>query len=147
MIDKAFDTALNKMKERNWDSISIAIDWHDTMCKSTYNTNVAYDFYPDALRTIKILSDDPRFNLILYTSSYFERCITFTEALFSEHEIRFDFINENPDIQNTEYGDFSKKFYYDILLDDKAGFEPYYDWRAIRIYLLKEKNEKGINTK
>jgi len=138
MIQTAFDTALKKMKERNWDSISIAIDWHDTMCKSTYNTNIAYDFYPDAARTIRMLSDDPRFVLILFTSSFIDKSLAFTKACWEEHGIEFSFINENPSIKNTEYGDFSKKFYYDILLDDKAGFEPDYDWKAIRIHLLKE---------
>lgn len=41
------------------------------------------------------------------------------------------YFNVNLDCQNTLTGDFTRKFYYDILLDDKAGFEPEKDWKEI----------------
>ncbi len=34
--------------------------------------------------------------------------------------------------------DFTKKFYFDILLDDKAGFEPELDWLAIANHVARE---------
>jgi hypothetical protein len=42
--------------------------------------------------------------------------------------INIDYINSNPDVVNTEYGDFSRKPYFNIIIDDKAGFEPETDW-------------------
>ena len=44
---------------------------------------------------------------------------------------------ENPEIESNRYANFTKKFYYDILLDDKAGFEPN-DWFEIYNFLSKK---------
>ena len=35
MIIKALDRAMDKRAVRGWDKIYVAIDWHDTICKST----------------------------------------------------------------------------------------------------------------
>lgn len=40
-------------------------------------------------------------------------------------------VNSNPDEKDTKTGDFSKKFYFNILLDDRAGFQPETDWLEI----------------
>ena len=55
----------------------------------------------------------------------------------SEYNIKIDFFNNNPEAKNTEYGDFTVKPYYNILLDDKAGFDPEEDWRIIYNFLKK----------
>jgi len=49
---------------------------------------------------------------------------------WKKKKINFDFVNKNPSENNTSYADFSKKFYFNILLDDKAFFEPS-DWVEI----------------
>lgn len=54
-------------------------------------------------------------------------------------DIIFNGFNENLEAENTIYGDYSKKPYFNILLEDKAGFEPEKDWLDIYHYLLKRK--------
>ena len=51
--------------------------------------------------------------------------------------IKFDYINENPLEVNSELSDFSKKFYFNILLDDKAGFYPKEDWQIVLDFFLR----------
>ena len=46
--------------------------------------------------------------------------------------IEFSYINENPEVAGkTEWGDFDTKMYANVLLDDKAGFDPEEDWHAL----------------
>lgn len=47
-----------------------------------------------------------------------------------------DFVNCNPDCPTIPLCDFSEKFYFDVLLDDKAGFEAEKDWIKIYNYLI-----------
>lgn len=127
MIKRAIDQALTKARERNWDTITIAVDWHDTICKSTYG-ETALEFYEGALVALRKLSKQEDIKLILFTSSYDVPVAEFLTICEEQHEIFFDYVNCNPEVENTEYGDFSRKFYYDILVDDKAGFDPLTEW-------------------
>lgn len=130
MIKKAFERACQKASDRNWDCIYVAVDWHDTMSPSTYGSAASLTFYNKCLTALYKLSKNPRVRLILFTSSY-PAAIKDLYAELDEMGIRFDYWNCNPEVSNTEYGDFSKKFYYDVLLDDKAGFDPEVDWEEI----------------
>lgn len=132
-IKRAITTALNKAFERKWDKITIAVDWHDTICKSTYG-GTALNFYKEAIAPLRALSKNDKIVLILFTSSYDESVKEFLDVCIEKYDIYFDYVNENPEVENTEYGDFSKKFYYDILIDDKAGFVPEIDWEEF-LYL------------
>lgn len=127
MIKRAIKRATEKAKERGWDTITIAVDWHDTICQSTYTVGAALDFYEGALMALRKLSAQKHIKLILFTSSYDSAIQEFLRRC-EEYEIFFDYVNCNPDVPNTKYGDFSKKFYYDILVDDKAGFDPLTEW-------------------
>ena len=113
-----------KMKERGWDKIYVAVDWHDTICHSTYSEGMALNWCHGAERALKQMSEDSRICLILYTSSYVTVVEDFIRKLRTEHGINFEYFNCNPEVKNTEYGEFGKKFYYDLILDDKAGFVP-----------------------
>lgn len=126
-IKRAITVAKNKAKARGWDKINIAVDWHDTICQSTYNST-ALNFYEAAIPALRKLSKRKDIVLILFTSSYDDVIEQFLDHCEKQYEIFFDYVNCNPEISNTKYGDFSKKFYYDILIDDKAGFNPDTDW-------------------
>ena len=39
------------------------------------------------------------------------------------------------DIKNNEFQNFNDKPYFNVLLEDKAGFNPKIDWLDILIYL------------
>lgn len=73
--------------------------------------------------------------LIYYSCTPIEQCEKQVE-LYKAHGIIFDYINENPEITNsdTTYGCYLYKPYFNILLDDKAGFDPTEDWEIIINY-------------
>jgi hypothetical protein len=131
-IGNAVRRALFKMEERQWDKLYVAVDLHDTVAKSSYKDTTKVDYYPEAVSVLQELSDDPRFCLILFTSSFLKNCLVITHELRLKYNIYFSYINSNPEVCNTEYGDFTKKWYYDLMLDDKAGFDHKVDWYAIR---------------
>jgi len=150
-ISTIFDVALRKMKERNFPCIYVAIDIHGTILKPTRLTHVVSDgsetalslkddvigsFYPCAVNCLKALSDSSQFKLILWTSGK-QDAIDIVVALLEHHHINFDFVNENPDFKGNSYADFSKKFCFDILLDDKAGFDGENDWIELWEWLNK----------
>ena len=42
--------------------------------------------------------------------------------------VSFDFFNENPLCESTELCNFKDKFYFNVLIDDKAGFDGESGW-------------------
>jgi hypothetical protein len=134
-ITKSIQNAERKAKERGWDKIFIAVDWHDTICESTYG-GTALHFYPFAIKTLKSWTENPQIELILFTSSYQDNVKEFLEVC-EAYGIHFEYINENPEVKNTAYGDFRKKFYYDLLIDDKAGFDQERDWHELWVGKIK----------
>jgi hypothetical protein len=133
MITKAFDRAFKKLHEREWDKIYVVIDLHETMIKPTYQSDDVYDFYDGVLETLKLMSDDKRISLILYTSSHVGYRVDFLKYMCFKQHIYFDHHNDNPEVENTHYGCFNDgKFYYDVFIDDKAGFDPEEDWSKIK---------------
>lgn len=47
----------------------------------------------------------------------------------------FEYLNHNPEVSNTENSNYCHKFYFDILLEDKAGFLPDIHWSEINFWL------------
>lgn len=120
-------------KERNWPMLYVAIDLHGTVIKSEHDR---IEFYPNAIEVIQWFNKRNDFKTILWTSSFPEEIAKFNEACAKEN-IRFDFINENPLEANSKRACFtSGKFYFNILLEDKAGFSPETDWQRIKDVLV-----------
>lgn len=135
-IEQCFLKAFETKKKRGWDTLYIAVDLHDTIVKSSYQKNEPIrEFYPDALETLRLLSARDAIVLILFTSSYGDYLEPYYSC-FKKEGIKFSYLNENPECPSTNLGDFSKKFYYNILLDDKAGFDPETDWLKIQKIIL-----------
>jgi len=137
IVKKAYT---NKM-DRGWDYIYIAIDLHDTIIRSTYKNDDSFDIYTSCGSTLKYLSDCDEIKLILFTSSHKDYVDKFFKFM-QEYKIKFDYFNENPECVSTATGNFDKKFYYNILIDDKAGFDPEQDWitllQSVRYFRMKE---------
>lgn len=115
-------------KEKGWEFISIAVDLHDTIVEGKHtlgNDGAAY--FPNALEVLKRLSQRNDIKLILWTSSHQEALVN-EFVYFESLGISFDYVNENPACPTTTLSNFDKKFYFNILLDDKAGFEGKTDW-------------------
>ena len=124
-----------KMKdERNWDTLYVATDLHSTIIKPYYNDTI--EFYPDSIEVIKWFNSRPDFQVILWTSSYEPEITVF---LIEAHKkgIKFDFVNSNPLEQNSKKGCFTRKFYFNILLEDRAGFVGETDWTLIKNELIR----------
>lgn len=116
-IKKAYKTA----QKRGWSKIYVMIDVHDTITSSNYREDETI-FYPEAVEALRILSTFKEIELVLWTCCYPEKYDYFRLRLDSLG-INVKYINETP-IQNTAYGDFRKKPYFSVLIDDKAGFDP-----------------------
>lgn len=132
-IEQAIYKAYKIKKDRGWDYIYFAVDLHDTIAESTYTKDELDDknFYNGALEVLQYISENhPEIVLILYTSSYKEYLESYMK-IFKKWNINFKYFNENPECPTTELADFSTKFYFNVLIDDKAGFDPYEDWIKI----------------
>lgn len=127
------------MKEaKGWPEIYFCIDLHGTIVpggKSSDDKTDSDTFYPDAREVLQHLCRRKDIMLILWTSTPEERLIDVKE-FFKFHGIKFTFFNENPHAKDTPRSSFKKKFYFNVLLDDRAGFEPETDWTAIKKLLI-----------
>lgn len=141
-IEKVIDREFLKAKKRDWNAIYIVVDIHDTVFKSTYASSNEKEFYPNAKEALKYLSERKDIILICWSSISEEIYKREYLPIFESEKIKFQFLNENPLEKNTSYADFSKKFYFNLLLDDKAGFDPFTDWQLVHntIFFWEELN-------
>lgn len=137
-VTKAFD----KMRERKWDCIYFAIDLHGTVLKPTHKKDTHFEFYPGAEEVLRYLSTRNDIKLIIYTSSHNAYIESLMGTLLEKH-IYFDYINENPEVETNELSDFNVKFHFDVLLDDKAGFDPDTDWKDLLNTISAESNDNS----
>ena len=147
-ITKIFEDAFKKRNERVYPYLYVAIDLHGTIltpdkctlfqsadgadkpsecqCSIGVKDSAPYLY---AYETLKLISREfPWIKLILWTSTKEADAAKYVLDLFATEGIKFWSINENPDFKGNAYADFSKKFCFDIVLDDKGGFDPNRDW-------------------
>ena len=129
MITKAFLRALEEKQRRKWNMLYVAVDLHYTIIKGYTGDNI--EVYPYAKEVLQKLSQSPEITLILFTSSYADALTPFFSWCI-QNNILFKYLNVNPECQNNKTGDFSQKFYYNVLIDDRAGFTPETDWESIQ---------------
>lgn len=139
-IIKAIDIAHRKAEDRGWDRIYFAIDVHDTILKANYD-NGGYSFINDSARyAMQMLSRRSDIRIILWSSMYSYEMNSLI-AWLASNDIHIDFANENPDEPDTTYACFARKFYFSVLIDDKAGFDPSCDWdQIIQYYKLRDRH-------
>ena len=143
MIHNAIARAYQTMKDRNWETIYWAIDLHGTCLKSNYQSYNFKFVNQDCIDTLKYLRSLPETKIIIWSSCY-EKDYELVKQLFDEHGITIDFFNENPLVQSTRTGNFVDKFYFSILLDDKAGFSPETDWHNVKIHTHANRLQNGL---
>jgi len=75
--------------------------------------------------------------MILWTSSFPEEIMQYVK-IFEKDGIHFDGVNKNPGIssKNGNFGYYEDKFYFNVLFEDKAGFNPEKDWKEVFEYLI-----------
>lgn len=137
MITRAIENCFRLSKEKGWNKTYWAFDIHGTILKPTFQKGiVSTEFYPHAKEVMQLLGKDKSIVKILYTCSYpheIEEYITY----FAANGIHFDYINNNADVVDGGYGYYHDKFYFNVLMDDKAGFDGETDWKLIYEMLKK----------
>ncbi len=132
MITRAIENCLRAAKERGWTKTYWAFDIHGTLLKSNFRRDdISTEFYPGAIEVMQLLSKQKDIVKILYTCSYPHEIDQYLE-LFKKHDIHFDYVNQNPEVADGGYGYYQNKFYFNVLMDDKAGFDGETDWLVIK---------------
>ena len=134
---KPFDNAYADAIRKGWSYIYVFLDLHSTLIKPNYTAgNIPTEFYKGALEGLKIMSAAQDIKIIMYTCSHPHEIEQY-EKMFSRYGVKFDFINENPEVTSTPqgYGCYDVKPYFNILIDDKAGFDAEEDWDELLGYL------------
>ena len=145
MITKAITNAIQMANSRKWDTWFWCIDVHGTIIIPNWDQDkLPLDCYPLALEALKRIKNFKPLKtvLILSTSSHPKEIGEYMQ-FFQEHDIEFDYINENPEVA-TDKGDFGcyeDKYYFNVMVEDKAGFDPYTDWSEIITLITRLENE------
>lgn len=147
MIKNSIQRAFKKKKEKGYECLYFAIDVHDTIYKANYSNKEHQRIWFDMSKeTLQLMSKMKDIKLILYTCTH-QKYIQLMLDFFNENNIQFDYVNENPGELSNDLSDFSKKFYFDVLLDDKAGFNGETDWHVVytEIFNYCKETNKIIN--
>ena len=129
-INKAFEAAFNRMREKNWEKIYVAVDIHDTILRACYEDEETYDYLPSAKEALQKMTIREDICLILWSSCHRDKLMEYARH-FLDDGIKFDYINENPEVENTRLQNFEEKLYMNVGLDDKFGFDAETDWEVI----------------
>ncbi len=133
MIKNAIYRAFEKKKKYGWGQWPLfwAIDLHDVIIPGTYTrNNDGKEFFPYAKEALQLISKDPRMSIILWTSSH-KQPIDEVIKWLNGYDIHINHINSNPECESNDLCCFDQKFYFDILLDDKAGFDAETEWEGV----------------
>lgn len=117
----AIQNAYKNARNRNWDKIYVLLDVHGTIASSTYSSD-QMELYPDAVAALRVLCSFPEVRIILWTSCYEKEIVKWCTILASKG-ITVSAVNRSLE-KNSRTGNFSKKPYFSVLIDDKAGFRP-----------------------
>lgn len=136
-IDKMFKNS----EKRQWFETYWAFDIHGVISKPDFRkTTAEIDYYPYVKETLQLLTKRKDIVMILYTSSYPDEVKRYIDT-FTSDNIKFKYVNENPEIstENGSFGYYYDKPYFNVLFEDKAGFEPLIDWKHIYNYFKNTK--------
>jgi hypothetical protein len=129
-IANAFEAAFQRKHEKGWQKIYVVVDIHDTILRACYDQEEIYDYMPHAKPALQLMTNRDDICLILWSGCYKDRLEEYRQH-FSEDGIRFDYVNENPEVLNTSFQCFEDKLYFNVGIDDRFGFDPETDWRQV----------------
>lgn len=116
--------------ERGWYTLYWCVDVHNTIIPGMYDITQEFEFYKDAKEVLQFLTLQKDVVLIMYTCSHLKE-IKAMLSFFQSNSITFKYVNANVDVPDTALGRYVDKPYFNILLEDKAGFENE-DWEYIK---------------
>lgn len=138
-IIKAIEVNHFQYKEkRGWDKTYWFFDLHATVLKPNYSYgNTPKEFYPYAKETLQLLSKMDDICMIIFTCSHPHEIEEYIK-LFKENDIKFSYVNENPEVKTDleGYGCYDKKPYMNVLFEDKAGFDAETEWKEVYDYMI-----------
>jgi hypothetical protein len=139
LINRAYDI----MEARNYPCLYVALDIHDTVWAGTKHKedDTVSAYYPWAKEVLRYWSRKPEVKIILYTCSYPKQIEKIWFRLLGDG-IKVAYANENPEIGNSKTGCFDQKFYSQIIIDDKAGFNGETDWLWVKMALEQIYNDR-----
>lgn len=123
--------------KKEWFETYWCFDVHGVIFKPNHKVHSdEAEFYPYVKETLQLLSKRKDIVLILFTSSFPDE-IEFYQQIFKENDIHFDFVNENKAIDSSKgnFGYYEKKFYFDILFEDKSGYDAETEWIEVLQWL------------
>ncbi len=134
-IINVFEKTFAKSQKNHWYEKYIMIDVHGVITIPNYEIDeILIEYPPFAKEALQILTERDDIRLILFTSSYPDQTYRYIDCLEADG-IHFNYINENPEIRSYEdFGYYETKPYFDVFLDDKAGFD-YTEWEDIYEFL------------
>lgn len=136
MITRAIENCLKMALTKWWDKTYWGIDIHETMMVPNYDGDrIPTKWYPFAKDAMTILSKRKDVCLFLYTCSHPGEIGKYLD-FFKKAGIDFEYANENPEVPNDAYGFYRNKPYWNVLFEDKAGFDPI-EWT----YVIDKLNE------
>jgi hypothetical protein len=136
MITRAIKNAFEVAKSRKWNKTFWAFDIHGTIIVPNWTKgNIPTDFYPGAKEALQIITKRADITTLLFTCSLPEEIPMYME-FFKKNDIHFNYVNENPEVKNQGYGHYDKKPYFNVLFEDKAGFNPIEDWNKVLKVLM-----------
>lgn len=143
MILNAIQRAYAQLEQRRYDYIYIALDIHGTCADSDYHNTVSQSLYPAAVDALRVISNLPEVKIILYSCCHPDSYEPYMK-IFADHGIKVAYFNSNPEIENTKTGCFDSKFYFSLMFDDKAGFDPI-EWPHVRdAFILHRYHNKQV---
>jgi len=127
-------------EKRGWDKTYWFFDIHGTILKPNYQYgNIPTEYYPYAKEALQFISQLPDVCMVLYTCSHQHEIDEYIQ-FFEKEGIRFQYINDNPEVITdvNGYGCYDKKPYINVLFEDKAGFDPETEWLEVLTLMQKK---------
>lgn len=148
-LKKTIRSRIKRAHEKGWNKLIIAVDLHDTIissdrfneyCNDSETTGSVGDaalisIYPKAKEVLRILSNRKDIQLVFYSATDYAELKEISTA-FEQIGVLIDVYFEEPKEKFYQQA-FDNKPCFDILLDDKAGFDPKKDWRKVEKHLRK----------
>ena len=132
-IIKAIEKAEQRAIERGWDKVFYFFDIHETILHLDYSNKEKPKFYPFAKEVLQYLSKREDISISLYTCSYPEEIVNYIR-FFESNSINFEMVNKNSEVKDNAYGYYRDKPYFNVLFEDKSGFDAEKDWLDLIIY-------------
>ncbi|MEG0870023.1 MAG: hypothetical protein RSD49_01610 [Hafnia sp.] len=142
MLNRAIERAYRIAQERNYNIVYWALDLHGTCIHSNYQQNTYNWINEDCLPALRSIAAHEETRIILWSSLHPDE-IPNVVKFFEENGIKVFAVNENHSEGNTTTGNFDKKFYMSVIVDDKAGFDPE-DWQSVAHCVNQSRTEYGF---